>query len=114
MAANYTAIVESVPEIEVELGKRIPNGWRAFPIGPAGSHQNALISFSKDILSIENQGVLRVAVALDEREEKVLQVVIPETRARSRRDRYTLRSRISTIRITAFTRRHSRNWDIWL
>ena len=47
-AYYYAAAINSVPDVDVEIGKRIPIGWHAFPVGPAGCQQNATITFSQD------------------------------------------------------------------
>jgi hypothetical protein len=80
MLRNQIATLISYPDIQVEPGKRIPRGWQAFPIGPSDSGQNAIVEFSDQFPHCDTGGFFRVSIAIDEREEKLLQVVSLKSR----------------------------------
>ena len=73
---RVAATVETAPSIQLPLDKRIPLGWPAFPV----SHQAELtvLKFSKPTLRSSNVW-LRLTAAIDFREEKKIDVLIPRT-----------------------------------
>jgi rhamnogalacturonyl hydrolase YesR len=76
MPAHYhTAQVIDAPMLPLPADKRLTRGWRAFAIPPGGS---ALLKW-EPLLPFTDPARLRVAVALDEREEKQLEAALAQS-----------------------------------
>lgn len=74
---RYLATTATMPNVQLPSGKRIPLGWKAFPVPALNSgNEDAVLRFPK-IKAKSRKVWLRITAAIDVREEILLAVYLP-------------------------------------
>ncbi len=77
MEAYDVAEVVASPDVSLPVDKRVPHSWEAFPIAPREAGQPTLLRWNTT--RVEREARFRIAVAVDVREEKFVEVYLPST-----------------------------------